>query len=112
MCVFPSKHFLQNQIILYPIIFLTLHKTHLFTIERPFGIRESIGRKVDHGGQIILWYGQHVTNLARVTVFIVCMSSAKPIKEKKKEKKKANEKEKLVMCNPTIYSYCHNFNEI
>jgi hypothetical protein len=40
------------------------------------------------------------------------MSSAKPIKEKKKEKKKANEKEKLVMCNPTIYSYCHNFNEI
>jgi hypothetical protein len=34
-------------------------------------------RKVDHGGQIILWYKQHVTNLARVTVFVVCMSSTK-----------------------------------
>jgi len=33
------------------------------------------------------------------------------IPSKKKKKKKANEKEKLVICNPTIYSYCHHFNE-
>jgi hypothetical protein len=41
----------------------------LFTILRPFGIRESIRRKVDHGGQIVLWYWQHATNLARATMF-------------------------------------------
>jgi hypothetical protein len=28
----------------------------LFTILRPFGSKESIRRKVDHGGQIVLWY--------------------------------------------------------
>jgi hypothetical protein len=28
----------------------------LFTILCPFGTRESIRRKVDHGGQIVLWY--------------------------------------------------------
>jgi hypothetical protein len=49
----------------------------LFTILRPFGTRESIKRKVDHGGQIVLWYWQHATNLAKVTVFIVCMSSSR-----------------------------------
>jgi len=36
-----------------------------FTILRPFGTKESIRRKVDHGGQIVLWYWQHATNLAR-----------------------------------------------
>ncbi len=49
----------------------------LFTILRPFGTRESIRWKVDHGGQIVLWYWQHATNLARATVFVVCMSSTK-----------------------------------
>jgi len=47
------------------------------TIVRPFETRESIRRKVDHGGQIVLWYWQHATNLARATVFVVCMSSAR-----------------------------------
>jgi len=46
----------------------------LFTILRPFGIREYIKQKVDHGGQIVLWYWQHATNLVKVTVFVVCMS--------------------------------------
>jgi len=46
----------------------------LFTILHSFGTRESIRRKVDHGGQIVLWYWQHATNLARATVFIVYMS--------------------------------------
>jgi hypothetical protein len=49
----------------------------LFTILCPFGTRESIRRKVGHGGQIVLWYWQHATNLARATVFVVCMSSAR-----------------------------------
>jgi len=49
----------------------------LFTILRPFGTRESIRQKVDHGGQIVLWYWQHATNLARATVFVVYMSSAR-----------------------------------
>jgi len=49
----------------------------LFTILRPFGTRESIRRKVDHGGQIVLWYWQRATNLARATVFVICMSSAR-----------------------------------
>jgi hypothetical protein len=49
----------------------------LFTILCPFGTRESIRQKVDHGGQIVLWYWQHATNLARATVFVVCMSSAR-----------------------------------
>jgi len=31
----------------------------LFTILCPFGTRESIRRKVDHGGQIVLWDWQH-----------------------------------------------------
>jgi hypothetical protein len=30
--------------------------TKLFTVLRPFGTKESIRQKVDHGGQIILWY--------------------------------------------------------
>jgi hypothetical protein len=42
-----------------------------------FGTRESIKCKVDHGGQIVLWYWQHATNLARATVFVVYMSSTK-----------------------------------
>ncbi len=49
----------------------------LFTILCPFGTRESIKRKVDHGGQIGFWYWQHATNLARATVFVVCMSSTR-----------------------------------
>jgi hypothetical protein len=49
----------------------------LFTILRPFGTRKSIRRKVDHRGQIVLWYWQHATNLARATVFVVCMNSTK-----------------------------------
>jgi hypothetical protein len=47
----------------------------LFTILRPFGTRESIRRKADHGGQIVLLYWQHAKNLARATMFVVCMSS-------------------------------------
>jgi hypothetical protein len=31
----------------------------LFTILHPFGTRESIRRKVDDGGQIVLWYWQN-----------------------------------------------------
>jgi len=46
----------------------------LFTILHPFGTRESMRRKANHGRQIVLWYWQHVTNLAKVTVFIVCMN--------------------------------------
>jgi hypothetical protein len=49
----------------------------LFTILLPFGTRESIRRKVDHGRQIVLWYWQHATNLARATVFVVYMSSTR-----------------------------------
>jgi len=49
----------------------------LFTILRPFGTRKSIRQKVDHGGQIVLWYWQHATNLIEATVFVVCMSSAR-----------------------------------
>ncbi len=49
----------------------------LFTILCPFEIREFVRRKVDHGGQIVLWYWQHATNLTRATVFVVCMSSAR-----------------------------------
>jgi hypothetical protein len=49
----------------------------LFTILRPFGTRESIKRKVDHGGQIVLWYCQHATNLAKATVFVVYMILAR-----------------------------------
>jgi hypothetical protein len=49
----------------------------LFTILRPFGTRESIRQKVDHGGQIVLWYWQHATNLARATMFVICMNSAR-----------------------------------
>jgi hypothetical protein len=52
----------------------------LFTILRPFGTRESIRQKVDHGGQIVLWYWQHATNLARLAraaMFVVCMSSVR-----------------------------------
>jgi len=56
-------------------IFFQIGTCLLFTILRPFGTRESIIRKVDHGGQIVLW--QHATNLARATVFVVCMSSAR-----------------------------------
>ncbi len=49
----------------------------LFTILHPFGTRESIRRKVDCGGQIVLWYWQHATNFARATVFIVYMSATR-----------------------------------
>jgi len=35
---------------------LALQFCLLFTILRPFGIRESIRQKVNHGGQIVLWY--------------------------------------------------------
>jgi hypothetical protein len=35
--------------------------------------RESIRRKVDHGGQIVLWYWQHATNLARVSMSLARM---------------------------------------
>ncbi len=49
----------------------------LFTILRLFGTRKSIRQKVDHVGQIVLWYWQHATNLARATVFIVCMSTTR-----------------------------------
>jgi hypothetical protein len=37
----------------------------MFTILRPFGTRESIRQKADHGGQIVHWYWQHATNLTR-----------------------------------------------
>ncbi len=49
----------------------------LFVILGPFGTRESIRRKVNHRGQIVLQYWQHATNLIRATVFIVCMSSTR-----------------------------------
>jgi hypothetical protein len=49
----------------------------LFTTLCPFGTKESIRWKVDNGGQIILWYWQHATNLARATMFVVCMSSTR-----------------------------------
>ncbi len=49
----------------------------LFIILHMFGTRKSIRQKVDHGGQIILWYWQHSTNLARVIVFVICMNSTR-----------------------------------
>jgi hypothetical protein len=49
----------------------------LFTILCPFETKVSIRWKVDHGRQIVLWYWQHVTNLARATVFVICMSLAR-----------------------------------
>jgi hypothetical protein len=49
----------------------------LFIILRPFGTRDSIKQKVDHGGQILLLYWQHATNLARAIVFVVYMSSTR-----------------------------------
>jgi hypothetical protein len=54
-------------------------KCLLFTVYNfcPFGTRKPIRRKVNHGGQIVLWYWQHVTNLAKATVFVVCMCSAR-----------------------------------
>ncbi len=57
---------------LYPICLL-------FIILHPVGTRESIRWKVDHGGQIVLWYEQHATNLVRATMFVVCMSSTRMI---------------------------------
>jgi hypothetical protein len=47
----------------------------LFTILHPFGTKESVKQKTDHGGQIVFWYWQHATNLATATMFVVCMSS-------------------------------------
>jgi hypothetical protein len=47
----------------------------LFTILRLFGTKKSIRWKVDHGGQIVFWYLQHATNLAKATMFVVSMSS-------------------------------------
>jgi hypothetical protein len=61
----------------------------LFRILRPFGTRESIRRKVDHGGQIVLWYWQHVTNLARATMFMVCMNSTRVWVKGKVEQKRS-----------------------
>jgi hypothetical protein len=49
----------------------------LFTILHPFRTTEPIKRKVDHGGHIILYYWQHATNLAKVTMFIIYMSPAR-----------------------------------
>jgi nicotinamide riboside transporter PnuC len=49
----------------------------LFTILHPFETRESIRRKVNHGGQIVLWYWQHATNLVKAIVFVACMSLAR-----------------------------------
>jgi hypothetical protein len=49
----------------------------MFTILHPFGTRESIRRKIDHGGHIVLWYWQNATNLAMAIVFVVYMSSAR-----------------------------------
>jgi hypothetical protein len=49
----------------------------LFTILRLFGTKKSIRRKVDHGGQIVLWYWQHATNSAKATMFVVCMNLAR-----------------------------------
>ncbi len=48
-----------------------------FTILHLFGTREFIRQKVDHGGQIVLWYWQHATNLAKATMFVVYMSSTR-----------------------------------
>jgi hypothetical protein len=49
----------------------------LFTILHLFGTRKSIRRNVNHGGQIVLWCRQHATNLAKATMFVVCMSLAR-----------------------------------
>ncbi len=49
----------------------------LLKILRSFWTREFIRWNVDHGGKIVLWYCQHATNLAKATVFVVCMSSAR-----------------------------------
>jgi hypothetical protein len=69
----PTKNYL-----LYKIdSVLTGYNCLLFTILRPFRTKESIRRKVDHRGQIVLWYWQHATNLVRATMFIVCMSLAR-----------------------------------
>ncbi len=61
----------------WKIVIISNHIYILFTILRLFGTRESIRQKVDHGGQIDLWYWQHATNLAKATMFVVCMRLAR-----------------------------------
>ncbi len=65
----------------------------LFTILRPFGTKKSIRWKVD--GQIVLWYWQHATNLAKATVFVVSMSSARLLVG---VRGKAEQKRSLTFC--------------
>jgi hypothetical protein len=67
----------------------------LFTILSLFGTKESIRRKVDHGGQIVLWYWQHATNLAKATMFVVCMSLARVLMW---VKGRAEQKRSLIFC--------------
>jgi hypothetical protein len=67
----------------------------LFIILCPFWIRESIRRKVNHGGQIDFQYWQHATNLARATVFVVCMSLVRVLVW---VRGKAKQKRSLIFC--------------
>jgi hypothetical protein len=77
----------------------------LFTILHPFGTRKSIRRKADHGGQIVLWYWQHATNLAKATchatnlakatMFVVYMSSTRVLLW---VRGKAKQKRSLTFC--------------
>jgi hypothetical protein len=71
----------------------------LFIILLPFGTRKSIKWKIDHGGQIVFWYWQHATNLARAIVFVVCMSLTRVlvwVKGRAKQK-----------CSLTFYVFGH-----
>jgi hypothetical protein len=75
-----SSYLLGHQHVFWRIELIVLHQAVyclLFTILRPFGIRESIRWKANHGGQIVFWYWQHATNLAKAIVFIVCMNSTR-----------------------------------
>ncbi len=67
-----KKGLLKETKILQDII--TLFIVYCLQFYVHIGTKKSIRQKVDHGGQIVLWYQQHATNLAKATMFIVYMS--------------------------------------
>jgi hypothetical protein len=65
------------------------------TILHPFQTRKSIRRKADHGGQIVLTTGSMSQNLAKVTMFVVCMSSTRMLMW---VRSRAKQKHSLTFC--------------
>jgi len=72
----------------------------LFTILRPFGTRESIRRKVDHGGQIVLWYTQGwrvIIVVVQVRVVKIYLGELKAPSGKRKNRMKLSLSPKLIV---------------